>query len=88
MRNFSYSRNEQQTSLEASGGITELAAEVGYMTRAIYSALSRNDPMAAALFRASVMIAIAAPDTPTWTVTAQSENGTEILFPVPRDTGK
>lgn len=52
--------------LQCSGSLMNICAEVGTILQSIYRQLHANDPRAAKTFRQSVMLMVAAPDSPLW----------------------
>lgn len=82
MQKFIYKRENGQVHIEAMEmSLTRLAAEVGELCRELYSGLYRQEPEAANIFKTSVVMAIAHPDSPTWNVKQQSEDGITICAP-------
>ena len=83
---FTYIRKDGNVTIQAAHmDIEHIAVEIGYLTHNIYSTLMRKSPPTANLFRSLVIVAIAAPDTPTWEVGDAQDGRIEIVVAKPKE---
>ncbi len=66
MNDFYYCRKGNEVSLEASGDLVSVTAEIARMIQRIHHAIKRQSPNAASAFRVAIIAAVAAEDSPVW----------------------
>lgn len=75
MRSFNYKNENSKVVVQAAGyDMQHLAAECCMLVNHLYSAIHRQEPMAAMQFQLAVMLSMT-PDSPVWEVKELSEGG-------------
>jgi len=80
MKKFKYENDGTSIHLEAADmDMVALAAEVGRIVQNLHTALARQEPMAAELFRKACFIAMI-PGSPVWNIQEQGEGSSCIIM--------
>ena len=69
-------------SIEQSGSMKDLAAELGLAVSKIHAGFKQSDPCAAALFRAMISCMFSDPDY--WAIETRAESATMVSCVIPR----
>lgn len=81
MKKFIYKNEHGHTHVEVCEmGLVEAASEIGRIAREVHTILFRQDPDAAALFQAAVMVGLGDPDSPVWSIREQQEGDVTTLI--------
>jgi hypothetical protein len=80
MKKFKYENDGSQIHLEAADmDMEDLAVEVGKLVQELHTSLARQEPLAAAHFRAAVLITMM-PGSPVWNIQEQSEGSSCVMI--------
>ena len=80
MKKFIFEDDGTQIHLEAADmDMQDLAVEIGKLVQELHSSLARQEPLAAAQFRAAVLIAMM-PGSPVWNIREQTEGSSCIMM--------
>lgn len=82
---FEYKRDKGKVSLAATGDVFDIACEIGYLTRNIYSSLMNKNPVVGLLFKSMVTSIVGDSNSPTWQKREPSEGDLEIVAEVPKN---
>jgi hypothetical protein len=81
VKKFIYKDENGHVHMEMQGMyLTQAAAEIGHIAQEIYTALHRQDPGAADLFKTATIMALVHPDSPTWTVKEYGEDAVGVCI--------
>lgn len=85
---YKHEKDSPSATLEFSGSVLDLTAEISYIIHKTHAAFHNSDPNTASAFRKLLIQLVTDEDAPTWQVEAPSEGETSIVIHSPKQPNK